>query len=426
MRKIRKFFRSFPSPLPLIFIILGTTIVILYGRGYRPDLSGRNLKPTGLLSATSDPKGAQVVIDGKIVTATDNTINVDPGWYLVTISKEGYMPWQKKIRVQGEVVSRTDPFLFPTSPSLSPLTTVGVQHPTLSPDGTKIAYTIPVSNNLVDLTRAGLWIYELADRTLGFSREQRQVGLSSSAFNFSGVNLTWSPDSSQIMVSTSSATRIYQTNRTDDFQDVTKTSTSILRQWASDSQTLERQKLASFKQPIIDLATSSAKIIAFSPDETKLLYEATASATIPQVIVPGLIGTNSNEEKRTIEPGKIYVYDAREDKNFLILSRSELPQPTPSPSPKIAAKTSPSPLPTVINPQLAPIHWFPTSRHLVLTLDGKIDIMEYDRTNWVTVYSGPFLDGFMAPYPNGSRIIIMTNLNSQAAALPNLYTVNLR
>src|SRR3990172_5310980 len=65
-------------------------------------------------------------------------------------------------------------------------------------------------------------------------------------------------------------------------------------------------------------------------------------------------------------------------------------------------------------------------RNLVLTFDCKIDIMEYDRTNWVTVYQGPFAEGFIAPWPNGSRIIILTNLNPRVSAPPNLYTVNLR
>jgi hypothetical protein len=73
-----------------------------------------------------------------------------------------------------------------------------------------------------------------------------------------------------------------------------------------------------------------------------------------------------------------------------------------------------------------PVHWFPTSRHLLLTLNGKIDVMEYDRTNWITIYSGPFVDDFVAPWSNGSRIIILTNLNGDATTLPNLYTVNLR
>ena len=147
------------------------------------------------------------------------------------------------------------------------------------------------------------------------------------------------------------------------------------------------------------MATSSAKIISFSPDESKILYEATASATIPKVIVPPLIGTNSTTEDRNIKPGKLYVYDSREDKNYFLLDKKELP---------------------------GAIHWFPTSKHLLLTLKSKIDILEYDRTNWVTIYSGPFTDNFVAPWSNGSRIIILTNLNGDALSLPNLYTVNLR
>ena len=170
--------------------------------------------------------------------------------------------------------------------------------------------------------------------------------------------------------------------------------------------------------------------MAFSPDETKILYEATRSATIPQIINPPLVATNPTEEKRAIEPGKIYVYDSREDKNFLVLDKSELPQPavSASPTPSPRGRTNVNPSPTLITNSLQPVnvYWFPTNRHLVLTLPGKVDIMEYDRTNWVTVYAGPFVEGFIAPWPNGSRIIIMTNLNPGQSTLPNLYTVNLR
>ena len=151
------------------------------------------------------------------------------------------------------------------------------------------------------------------------------------------------------------------------------------------------------------MATSSARVIALSPDETKILYEATAAATIPQVIDPPLIGTNPTNENRTVIPGNVYVYDSKEDKNFLLLTKKEVPSGAPS-----------------------FIHWFPTSRHILLTLPGKIDVMEYDRTNWVTIYAGPFDKSFIAPWSNGSRIVILTNLNPGVSSLPNLYTVNLR
>ena len=79
MRKLLRQLKRFPSPLPLLFIILGTIAVILYGRGYRIDFKQKTLTPTGLLSATSDPIGAQVYIVGVLKKATNNHINIDPG-----------------------------------------------------------------------------------------------------------------------------------------------------------------------------------------------------------------------------------------------------------------------------------------------------------------------------------------------------------
>ena len=431
MRRFLRRVRRFPSPLPVIFIIAGTIAVILYGRGYRVDLKSNQIKPTGLLSATSDPQGAQVYINGVLKTATNNPLNIDPNWYDVRIVKEGYIPWEKRLRVQGEVVTRSDAFLFPTSPSLSPLTNSGIEQPTLSPDGTKIAYTIPmqkIPNTGLPANKAGLWIYELVERPLGLNRDPRQLGISEASFNFSTSTITWSPDSTQLLVDNGRTIRLYNAQKGGDWQDMTATTVASLKNvWEDLKLTKELQKLAAYKQEIVDIATSSARIISFSPDESKFLYEATASATLPQVIRPPLIGTNSTAEQRKIEPGKIYVYDSKEDKNYFLLDKKELPTPSTNPSPS-TKKVSPFPNQLSINNyQLTiPLRWFPTSRHLVLTLPGKIDIMEYDRTNWVTVYSGPFVDGFIAPWPGGSRIIIMTNLNPGQSTLPNLYTVNLR
>lgn len=431
---IRKFTAVLFPVLTVILILAISAAVIAYGRGYRPRFGGEKpgLSSTGLLSVTSDPTAAQVLIDGTLRTATTDSFNIDPGWYAVRIAKDGYISWEKKLRVQGEVVTRADAFLFPTSPSLSPITTNGVEHPVLSPDGTKIAYTIPLPEEGINngsAKNAGLWVYDLADRPLGLNRDHRQIAVTSPTFDFSKAGIRWSPDSAQILVQLDNIARLYQTARSSEFLNVSNTYPDLLAEWETEKRDREIQKLSSFKQAIINIASGSAKIVAFSPDESKLLYEATASATIPRIIDPPLIGTNSTEEERDIKPGRFYVYDSREDKNYLLLDKSELqtlkPSVTPTPTPR-GRKPTPtvSPPPILSEPQ--PIHWFPTNRHLVLTLEGKIDILEYDRTNWITVYSGPFIDGFMAPWPNGSRIIIMTNLNPGAFKLPNLYTVNLR
>lgn len=427
MRKYRPLFISFVTFCSILGV---SAMVIAYGRGYRLDIKQSSLKPTGLLSTISDPVGAQVFIEGKLKTATNNSVAIEPGWYTVTISKEGYISWQKKIRVQGEVVSKTDAVLFPSNPSLSPLTNLGVERPILSPDGNKIAYIVPQDHLEESLQKkAGLWVYTLSEGPLGRNRDPIQIVPFTDGIDIQKATITWSPDSTELLVHNDSIYHLYNISRPDSYTDVTLSQVALLADWTDEKSIKEHQKLEAFDPQIIEVASTSARIISVSPDETKILYEATAGATLPIAINPPLIGTNSTSEERAIVPGKIYVYDSKEDKNYLLLDTKEITVPAPTPTPTtiknmIKQVQKPVALPPVRLDEY--IHWFPTSRHLILTLQGKIDILEYDRTNWTTLYSGPFVDGFVAPWSNGSRIIIMTNLNGNAATLPNLYTVNLR
>ncbi len=387
-------------PIVLVLLILSISFVIIaYGRGWRVDVQKRGVKPTGLISIKSQPSGAQVLVDGKVTTATDNAFNIDPGWYTVRIVKEGYTPWEKKVRVQGEVAIKIDTNLFPANPNLSPLTTTGVLNPTLSPDGTKVAYIIPTPSGALDghlLKKAGLWTLELSESPLGRNRDPQQLALKDELLASPVVTLLWSPDSRELLVATESKAHLYTVGKPQVFTDVTATLPTLMSDWHTDRGTKEKQKLAGFPQDVVNMASSSAKILSFSPDETKILYEATGSATLPIIIKPPLIASNPTTEVRTIITGKLYVYDSKEDKNFFLFEKKVIPA------------------------------WFPTSNHLVLTQNNKIDIMEYDGTNRVTVYAGPFSDGFLAPWPSGNSMVILTNLNPGASTLPNLYTVNLR
>lgn len=371
------------SILTVSLILSASASIIAYGRGYRLNLKKpTELNATGIITVTSDPVAAQVLVNGVLKTATNNSFNLVPDWYTITIRKEAYIPWEKKIRVQGELVVRADAYLFPTSPSLSPITTSGILSPVVSPDGNVVAF----------LTTRGLSTLELADRPLGGKNRDPKFIVEGS---FSKAHLEWSPDATKILVTEGPSSTLYDLSKTP----AQITSTSEIQEWPKEKADRDRQKLASFKQPFIDVATSSARILSFSPDESKLLYEATGSATIPIITDPPMLGANPTEESRTIKPGNFYVYDSREDKNYLLLEKKEA--------------------------LMAPI-WFPTNKHLLLIGKGKIDVMEYDRTNWTTLYSGPFDESFVTPWPTGSRIVILTNLNPGAGNLPNLYTVNLR
>ncbi len=385
--------------IPFIVFILILTIsigIIAYGKGWRLDVTNRSVKPTGLISVTSQPSGAQVFVDGALRTATNNAFNIDPGWYTVRIVKEGYLPWEKKLRVQGEIAVKVEALLLPGSPSLSPLTNTGVVKPTLSPDGTKVAYIATSSLRSSVQAQAGLWVLELSDRPLGPNRDPQQLAQNDTILSSPEAELLWSPDSRDLMVKTKTAAHLYTVGKSQSFVDISAVTVSVLAGWQAEDKKREKQKLAGFAQEFANVASSSATILSFSPDETKILYEATAPATIPIIIKPPLIASNPTVETRNIIPTKMYVYDAKEDKNFLIENypRNGI--------------------------------WFPTSNHFIISQNNKIDIMEYDGANRVTLYAGPFVEGFLAPWTSGNRLVILTNLNPGASTLPNLYTVNLR
>jgi hypothetical protein len=411
-----------------VLVIVGASLaVIAYGKGYRLDLNKKSFGTTGLVAATSDPTGAQLFIDGKLKTATNTNLNIVPGWYTVTVVKNGYQPWEKKIRVQGEVLTRVDAMLFSSNPSLFSLTTSGVMNPTLSPDGTKLAYDVPempeATNGAQMVSRAGIWVLDLLDKPLGLNRDARQI-LKREQLNTDEGILTWSPDSKQLLLMTS--TNEAYLLESDKFNDVPTPQfdiTLLEKDWEELRQAKEKEKLLSLKDEVMNIATSSMTILSFSPDETKILYEASRSMTLPIILNPPLIGTNPTEEIRAIKPGNVYVYDVKEDRNYLVGEVKEIRRLGDK---ETKTNTTQSLNLSISQSLVSPVQWLPTSRHLVITGKDKVEVMEYDGTNRKTVYAGPFWDGFAAPWSNAGRIVILTNLNPSASAIGNLYAVNIR
>jgi hypothetical protein len=392
----------------VLFLIVGTVIAILIGRGYGLNLNGNGpiLSGTGLLVATSSPDGAQVIINGHLTTATDNTINLAPGDYDVKIFKEGYFPWEKKITVKKEVVSTADALLFPTAPQLASITNVGILNPVIDPSLTKIAYAVASQS----ATSNGIYVLDMSLRPiLTLQNASTQIAQDTSN-NFSTATLNWSPDSSQILATiknTDSTTSKYllQTNTLNQTpQDVTETIDSVNNSWQKIKADKDTAQLNSLPKSLRAVATKDFNILQWSADDTKILYQASASATIPLIIKPALIGTDSTPQIRDIQKGQVYVYDIKEDRNYLILSS----------------------LPTgqFVDGEL-PIMWYPDSKHLVYVHDGKIDMMEYDAQNQTTVYAGPFVDDYVFPWPDATKLVILTNLGNPNIA-PNLYTIGLK
>lgn len=462
------------------FVIIsgGTFLAIRWAKGDRPRFGsqGPALTGTGLLVADSDPKGAQIFINNKLTSATNDTLNLTPDEYQVEIKKDGFISWKKNFQIKAELVVQTDARLFPAVPNLTPLTFTGARDPVPAPDGQKIVYKM---NNASTEAKNGLWVIELTDRSLPMARtsEPKQITRNTSQYNFMDANLFWSSDSSQVLAywteenSKKKEIIIKQTvlldsgrmNDTGELKDATTRLPVTLAQWYQDLDLKDQKRMAELPEFMQKLLNESAEGVYFSPDEKRVMYTALKKVMIPDKLITDLPAESTQNEERNITPGKIYVYDIREDRNYLIEGgtplrpsgfagqasnasntdeknywverlngnasiSAEVSQPTVSlpPVPDVLVV----PMLVKLKNRYSPIftqavQWFPTSSHLIATDLDKIVIMEYDGQNPATVYAGPFSDSFVYPWPNGNRLVIMTNFNNSAAA-DNLYALNLK
>lgn len=370
-------------------------LIIKFAQGYKPDFSTKTLRPTGLLVATSTPKGAQVFINDKLKTATDNTLSLSPDEYEVKIKKDGFFTWEKTLTIKKELVTETDAHLFSAYPDLKVLTFTGAAQPLLPPDGQKVAFSVATAS----ASKQGLWVLDLTDRPLGLSRDPRQILQSApKGRDFSQANFEWSPDSKQLLVTLEKEVFLVDASRLNpatSLIDVSSNLTLIKRSWENESRLRQEAKLSKLPEKLLTTLRDSVKDIQFSPDETKIFYTATASASIPDKIIPPLPAASTQKESRQLKPDKIYVYDLKEDRNFLI---------------PVASETQ--------------ISWFPTSKHIFIVQGDKISIVEYDGTNWVDVYTGPFENTFAMPFPSGTRILVLTSIGKDTPS--NLYAISLR
>lgn len=397
----------FPFSVLTVLIIV-TIIVVFFAQGYRINVGNGTpqISKTGILVVTSKPDGAQVLINDELATATDNTLDLTPGDYTIKIIKEGYFPWEKKLKITEKLVTKADALLYPLAPKLESITTTGIIKPLLDPSNTKIAYQVASQS----AAKNGIYVYDMNARAvLSLQTASRQV-VSNATAPFSSANLSWSPDGLQLIATLSGTTTTYllnanETNTTP--RNITSTLPTIQAEFAKDIIEKKQAQVAGLRKPMRDMISQNFRILSWSPDDTRILYSASQSATLPLMIKPRLLGIDTLREVRDIKAGGIYVYDLKEDRNLEIVKDTSLLCKDKD------EECSP------------PINWFVDSDHLVFVHDNQIHMLEMDGTNDTTVYAGPFIGSSVFPWPNGEKLVILTDLNNPTI-LPNLYTISLK
>ncbi len=373
--------------LTIVVIIGITSALYLYTSGYRldKDKGSIDLSKTGMISAKSIPDGASVFLDGKLMTATNDTISgIVPGKHVVKIEKKGFVTWEKEIEIYEELVTDITAVLVSQSPRLEPMTNTGARFPSISPSQNKIAYFSDLGE------KPGVWITSLSGAGIGLFRSTTSLAIQDTKFvKYSqGLNIEWSPDETQLLVELSNGTHSLidlTINTAQTISDVAK----VRQEWQE--LVLEKRMVLIEKleipENIRQLAMSTKSF--WAPDDKKFLYT---------------VQNGENLEYR------IYNFE----------------RPIP-----IGEKIETTALVTKLSDPQPKISWYSDSFHLIL-LEGNVEeekrgvisLIRIDGTNKVEVYNNTLFYNEVYSAPNGDKFIILTSFKSGEQT--DLYTIGIR
>ncbi len=397
------------NSIVLVFFLVILIVIIAYARGYRLDIQRGTVTSTGIIAVSSNPPAAQVYVNGVLKGVTDQHLTLPFGKYVIEVKKEGYTSWKKEYILKGELVVTADATLFPLNASLTPLTTIGISK-VISIDKTDKALLF-VENG--DLEKDGIYVFDQQQHPFSLFPPLKLLAskkLFPEDVSLKNGSVIFSPDYKQgIFIFKRGEDSISYLLSLEDANmqlfEVTSSQDSLVKVW-SDEQAVETARLLEiFPKQFAKIASDSFHILSLSPDKSKILYEAKQSITLPPVIVPPLVAADQTPEERTLSPQKLYVYDRKEDKNFVI--------PLSADTEKRRQEGD-----TVIT-------WHPSSEHVVIYEGQTISIVEYDGTSRQIVYSGPHEGSFFDVTSDG-KLLILANLNPQFNKTPDIYAVGIK
>jgi len=400
MTKTRVFF------FIITLIIVGSLGIFAtyYARGYKFNFETFKFQPNGILVLKSEPDGASVYINGELKTATNANFSIAPGTYDVEIKKDGYFSWYKRLTIEKEIVTQASISLFKSVPSLTPMTLSGATNAIISEDESKIVFSVLPGKN-ISADKVGLWTLDTFSLPLGFNNSPKRI----TDGDMSNATYIFSPDAEELLLTVSNAVFLINTGSfTSQNQRVNIASRKdeIVAEWKIEKDNTNLSLIKNVPMELIDILSRKSSAFVFSPDDNMVVYTATGSATLSSNLIKSLPGASTQTQERNIRPGHTYIYDIKEDRNFLITDQ-----------------------PVTINnhdkSETSALRWMSSSKHLLWAGQNQIVIMDYDGTNKQTVYSGSYTMPSVFSFSNTTKLLILTNLGS-TNSVPNLYTLTIK
>lgn len=181
----------------LFFLLL--PVLTVYSLGFRYNPSTHRLERLGMISIRTVPDEARVLLNQKLLKQKTPVELSDlfPGTYSLAVFFEGYRPWQGKVTVKPNWVTRLESLLlFPEEVQTLPVTDLFAHQFFLSPRGTKMILLAESGED------RGLWLLDLflEEETL-IVDEKELAGRNGERDLFSKeIRIQWSKDERALLI----------------------------------------------------------------------------------------------------------------------------------------------------------------------------------------------------------------------------------
>lgn len=137
----------------ILLFLVSAPLIVLYTQGYRYNFQRNQIQKTGILVISSTPKKARIFLNSKLQTV-DTPAKIEkvlPGDYEITIAKEGYHDWIKRLPVYENGTTFAEKILLWKKSSPVAMTTSTPSAWLVSPDNDRAAM-ITNDNQLIILS----------------------------------------------------------------------------------------------------------------------------------------------------------------------------------------------------------------------------------------------------------------------------------
>ncbi len=438
----------------LVVIAVAAVAAVYFVKGFTFSPTQGRMVGTGILALSSEPDGASVYIDGHLTTATNTTLSqLKPKTYDVKIVKDGFISWEKQIAVAEGLVSEAKATLFPALPTIYPLTFNGVTQVLLSPDGQKLAFTVPYSADTSTRQKGGIWVWTMTSTPISFTRgnQPQQIIASTSDLDFSKSTLRFSPDSTQLLATLQQGqtagdanTRNYllpvdKQSAISDLNDITALVVNTTKSWDDDQKTEDQARIMAINNLTVRDVASKSGVLKWSPDETKFLA-GPAPENGGSNSKTGNQSNPSSVPSGTSTPTPQPLLSGYEQSSSLLrgykvydLVNPIQVEPTTKPAVPTLSQLQSGQVKEYDLPAAYAYYWLPDSRHIIMVMADdqnpsatKIGIADFDGSNVAVIFDGTVNGTNVFAWPDSSRVAVLTSFATPTASVPNLFGINLK